>query len=61
MLQLGIKQASAFLYKASFTLPWCNGNCGFSPAVGLPSAKVLEPEAGVRRGLWLVTSHGNLD
>lgn len=42
--QLDTRQDSPLLYKykALFTLPWCNGNCGFSPAVGLPAAKVLD-------------------
>lgn len=44
VLQLDMRQASLLLYKykALFTLPWCNGNCGFSLPVGLPTAKVLD-------------------
>lgn len=47
-----MRQAGPLLYKykALLTLPWCSGNCGFSPAVGLPAAKVLEPEAEVPGG-----------
>lgn len=44
VLQLDMRQDSPLLYKykALFTLAWCNGNCGFSPAVGLTAAKVLD-------------------